>query len=115
MDDDNYLNPRALLKLLKTFPWTRDVYIGRPSLNRPIHASEPQPNNRTVGSLAASFVHWPLAPGAGPCGAGPCGGGAVEGSGGFSGFQIWLHPGVSGLVASPVILSLVLYEMGRLR
>ncbi|XP_059969040.1 beta-1,3-N-acetylglucosaminyltransferase manic fringe isoform X1 [Mesoplodon densirostris] len=47
VDDDNYLNPRALLKLLKTFPWTRDVYIGRPSLNRPIHASEPQPNNRT--------------------------------------------------------------------
>uniref|UniRef100_A0A8C0CWM7 Caspase recruitment domain-containing protein 10 n=1 Tax=Balaenoptera musculus TaxID=9771 RepID=A0A8C0CWM7_BALMU len=73
VDDDNYLNPRALLKLLKTFPWTRDVYIGRPSLNRPIHASEPQPNNRTVGSLSASFVHWPLAPGAGPCGAGPFG------------------------------------------
>ncbi|XP_029060898.1 beta-1,3-N-acetylglucosaminyltransferase manic fringe isoform X1 [Monodon monoceros] len=47
VDDDNYLNPRALLKLLKSFPWTRDVYIGRPSLNRPIHASEPQPNNRT--------------------------------------------------------------------
>ncbi|KAB0351384.1 hypothetical protein FD755_003146 [Muntiacus reevesi] len=47
VDDDNYLNPRALLKLLKTFPQTRDVYVGRPSLNRPIHASEPQPHNRT--------------------------------------------------------------------
>lgn len=49
MDDDNYVNPPALLKLLKTFSRTRDVYVGRPSLNRPIHASEPQPHNRTVG------------------------------------------------------------------
>ncbi|XP_057597606.1 beta-1,3-N-acetylglucosaminyltransferase manic fringe isoform X1 [Hippopotamus amphibius kiboko] len=47
VDDDNYLNPKALLKLLKTFPRTRDVYLGRPSLNRPIRASEPQPHNRT--------------------------------------------------------------------
>ncbi|EPY88378.1 beta-1,3-N-acetylglucosaminyltransferase manic fringe isoform 2 [Camelus ferus] len=47
VDDDNYLNPRALLKLLKAFPQTLDVYVGRPSLNRPIHASEPQPRNRT--------------------------------------------------------------------
>ena len=49
VDDDNYVNPRALLKLLKTFPQTRDVYLGRPSLNRPIRASEPRPHNRTVG------------------------------------------------------------------
>lgn len=48
MDDDNYVNPRALLKLLKAFPLTLDVYVGRPSLNRPIQASEPQPHNRTV-------------------------------------------------------------------
>ncbi|XP_036862912.2 beta-1,3-N-acetylglucosaminyltransferase manic fringe isoform X4 [Manis javanica] len=47
VDDDNYVNPPALLKLLKTFSRTRDVYVGRPSLNRPIHASEPQPHNRT--------------------------------------------------------------------
>ncbi|XP_046923172.1 beta-1,3-N-acetylglucosaminyltransferase manic fringe isoform X3 [Lynx rufus] len=47
VDDDNYVNPRALLKLLKTFPQTRDVYLGRPSLNRPIRASEPRPHNRT--------------------------------------------------------------------
>ena len=47
MDKDNYLNPRELLKLLKTFPQTRDVYVGRPSLNRPIHASESQPHNCT--------------------------------------------------------------------
>nr|XP_008541961.1 PREDICTED: beta-1,3-N-acetylglucosaminyltransferase manic fringe [Equus przewalskii] len=30
VDDDNYVNARALLKLLKAFPRTRDVYIGRP-------------------------------------------------------------------------------------
>uniref|UniRef100_A0A2K6FS82 O-fucosylpeptide 3-beta-N-acetylglucosaminyltransferase n=1 Tax=Propithecus coquereli TaxID=379532 RepID=A0A2K6FS82_PROCO len=47
VDDDNYVNPRALLQLLKAFPPTRDVYVGRPSLNRPIHAVEPQPRNRT--------------------------------------------------------------------
>lgn len=49
VDDDNYVNPRALLQLLKGFPQAGDVYVGRPSLNRPIHASEPQPRNRTVG------------------------------------------------------------------
>lgn len=47
MDDDNYVNPRALLQLLKGFPLDSDVYVGRPSLNRPIRASEPQPHNRT--------------------------------------------------------------------
>ncbi|XP_064224086.1 beta-1,3-N-acetylglucosaminyltransferase manic fringe isoform X1 [Aotus nancymaae] len=47
VDDDNYVNPRALLQLLRAFPLTRDVYVGRPSLNRPIHASEPQSHNRT--------------------------------------------------------------------
>ncbi|XP_016017204.2 beta-1,3-N-acetylglucosaminyltransferase manic fringe isoform X2 [Rousettus aegyptiacus] len=47
VDDDNYVNPKALLKLLKAFPPTLDVYVGRPSLNRPIHASEPRPHNRT--------------------------------------------------------------------
>uniref|UniRef100_U3DI56 Beta-1,3-N-acetylglucosaminyltransferase n=1 Tax=Callithrix jacchus TaxID=9483 RepID=U3DI56_CALJA len=47
VDDDNYVNPRALLQLLRAFPLAQDVYVGRPSLNRPIHASEPQPHNRT--------------------------------------------------------------------
>ncbi|KAK7796013.1 hypothetical protein U0070_014168 [Myodes glareolus] len=47
VDDDNYVNPRALLQLLKTFPRNRDVYVGKPSLNRPIHASELQSKNRT--------------------------------------------------------------------
>ncbi|XP_027623167.1 beta-1,3-N-acetylglucosaminyltransferase manic fringe isoform X2 [Tupaia chinensis] len=47
VDDDNYVNPGALLQLLSAFPRAQDVYVGRPSLNRPIHASEPQPRNRT--------------------------------------------------------------------
>ncbi|KAM4838485.1 beta-1,3-N-acetylglucosaminyltransferase manic fringe isoform X1 [Urocitellus parryii] len=47
VDDDNYVNPWALLRLLRAFPAALDVYVGRPSLNRPIHASEPQPRNRT--------------------------------------------------------------------
>lgn len=47
VDDDNYVNPKALLQLLKTFPQDRDVYVGKPSLNRPIHASELQSKNRT--------------------------------------------------------------------
>ncbi|XP_077024865.1 beta-1,3-N-acetylglucosaminyltransferase manic fringe isoform X3 [Tamandua tetradactyla] len=62
VDDDNYVNPRALLQLLATFPAARDVYVGRPSLNRPIHASEPQPSNRT------RLVHfWFATGGAGFC------------------------------------------------
>ncbi|XP_042549320.1 beta-1,3-N-acetylglucosaminyltransferase manic fringe [Dipodomys spectabilis] len=47
VDDDNYVNPRALLRLLAALPQARDVYVGRPSLNRPIRASEPLPHNRT--------------------------------------------------------------------
>ncbi|MBZ3872494.1 Beta-1,3-N-acetylglucosaminyltransferase manic fringe [Sciurus carolinensis] len=47
VDDDNYVNPWALLRLLRAFPTTLDVYVGRPSLNRPIRASEPQAPNRT--------------------------------------------------------------------
>ncbi|XP_051817795.1 beta-1,3-N-acetylglucosaminyltransferase manic fringe [Antechinus flavipes] len=47
LDDDNYLNPKALLKLLSSFSPTSDVYVGKPSLDRPIMASEPMPNNQT--------------------------------------------------------------------
>lgn len=65
VDDDNYVNARALLKLLRAFPQTLDVYVGRPSLNRPIHASEPQPHNRTVRPSPASWGpgHQPGQPG----------------------------------------------------
>ncbi|XP_017364384.1 beta-1,3-N-acetylglucosaminyltransferase manic fringe [Cebus imitator] len=63
VDDDNYVNPRALLQLLRAFPLARDVYVGRPSLNRPIHASEPQPHNRTVGPSLPPLPLGPLVPG----------------------------------------------------
>ncbi|NXK82105.1 MFNG acetylglucosaminyltransferase, partial [Amazona guildingii] len=47
LDDDNYLNPQALLKLLSSYSATWDIYLGKPSLNRPIRASETLPNNQT--------------------------------------------------------------------
>ncbi|XP_034544892.1 beta-1,3-N-acetylglucosaminyltransferase lunatic fringe-like [Notolabrus celidotus] len=40
VDDDNYLNVGSLLKLLSQYSHTQDVYIGRPSLERPIEATE---------------------------------------------------------------------------
>ncbi|KAK2817325.1 hypothetical protein Q5P01_025516 [Channa striata] len=40
VDDDNYLNVDALLRLLSQYGSTQDVYIGRPSLERPIEATE---------------------------------------------------------------------------
>ncbi|XP_075421728.1 beta-1,3-N-acetylglucosaminyltransferase lunatic fringe [Ascaphus truei] len=40
VDDDNYVHVRALVKLLSRYPHTQDVYIGKPSLDRPIQATE---------------------------------------------------------------------------
>lgn len=40
MDDDNYVNPESLLHLLSTFSSNQDVYLGRPSLDHPIEATE---------------------------------------------------------------------------
>ncbi|XP_047435156.1 beta-1,3-N-acetylglucosaminyltransferase lunatic fringe-like isoform X2 [Mugil cephalus] len=40
VDDDNYVNTGALLKLLSQYSHSQDVYIGRPSLERPIEATE---------------------------------------------------------------------------
>ncbi|NXL04116.1 MFNG acetylglucosaminyltransferase, partial [Mesembrinibis cayennensis] len=62
LDDDNYLNPRALLKLLSSYSATWDVYLGKPSLNRPIRASETLPNNQTK-----SVRFWFATGGAGFC------------------------------------------------
>uniref|UniRef100_H3A089 Beta-1,3-N-acetylglucosaminyltransferase n=1 Tax=Latimeria chalumnae TaxID=7897 RepID=H3A089_LATCH len=62
VDDDNYLNPHALVKTLSTYATVQDVYIGKPSLNRPIEASEPLPNNKT-----RSVYFWFATGGAGFC------------------------------------------------
>uniref|UniRef100_A0A8D1SWA0 LFNG O-fucosylpeptide 3-beta-N-acetylglucosaminyltransferase n=1 Tax=Sus scrofa TaxID=9823 RepID=A0A8D1SWA0_PIG len=40
VDDDNYVNVRALLRLLASYPHTQDIYLGKPSLDRPIQATE---------------------------------------------------------------------------
>ncbi|XP_030066137.1 beta-1,3-N-acetylglucosaminyltransferase manic fringe [Microcaecilia unicolor] len=62
LDDDNYLNPHVLLKVLSAYSPTWDIYIGKPSLNRPIEADEPLPNNQTK-----SVFFWFATGGAGFC------------------------------------------------
>lgn len=62
LDDDNYLNPEALLKLLSSYSAMKDVYVGKPSLNRPIRASETLPNNQMK-----SVRFWFATGGAGFC------------------------------------------------
>ncbi|NWU79842.1 MFNG acetylglucosaminyltransferase, partial [Onychorhynchus coronatus] len=62
LDDDNYLNPQALLKLLSSYSEMWDVYLGKPSLNRPIRAFETLPNNQTK-----SVRFWFATGGAGFC------------------------------------------------
>ncbi|KAM8843373.1 beta-1,3-N-acetylglucosaminyltransferase manic fringe isoform 2-T2 [Synchiropus picturatus] len=47
VDDDNYVNPKALLSLLAGFPQDGDVYVGKPSLDKPITAHELLEGNRT--------------------------------------------------------------------
>ncbi|XP_036170292.1 beta-1,3-N-acetylglucosaminyltransferase lunatic fringe [Myotis myotis] len=46
VDDDNYVNVWALLRLLAGYPHTQDVYIGKPSLDRPIQATERVSENK---------------------------------------------------------------------
>jgi len=48
LDDDNYLNPAALLGLLAAFPPDGHVYVGKPSLDRPLAAMERLEGNATV-------------------------------------------------------------------
>lgn len=47
VDDDNYVNPGALLSLLRSFPQDGDVYLGKPSLDKPISAHELLQGNDT--------------------------------------------------------------------
>ncbi|MGH0175962.1 UNVERIFIED_CONTAM: hypothetical protein FKN15_015053 [Acipenser sinensis] len=56
VDDDNYVLPHSLLSLLAAFPPDGDVYVGKPSLNRPIEAAEPLPNNQTCLCVSVSLV-----------------------------------------------------------
>lgn len=49
MDDDNYVNVKTLVKLLSNYPHTQDMYIGKPSLDRPIEATERLGDNKMVG------------------------------------------------------------------
>lgn len=48
MDDDNYVNVRTLVKLLSQYQHTQDMYIGKPSLDRPIEATERLGDNKMV-------------------------------------------------------------------
>ncbi|KAB0403459.1 hypothetical protein E2I00_001909 [Balaenoptera physalus] len=48
VDDDNYVNVRALLRLLASYPHTQDIYLGKPSLDRPIQATERVSESKVV-------------------------------------------------------------------
>ncbi|KYO20469.1 beta-1,3-N-acetylglucosaminyltransferase radical fringe [Alligator mississippiensis] len=62
VDDDNYVNPRALLRLLSAFSHSQDVYVGRPSLDHPMEAAD---HARSDGSTTVKF--WFATGGAGFC------------------------------------------------
>uniref|UniRef100_UPI0037E98DBA beta-1,3-N-acetylglucosaminyltransferase manic fringe n=1 Tax=Semicossyphus pulcher TaxID=241346 RepID=UPI0037E98DBA len=47
VDDDNYVNPEALLSLVSAFPQESDIYVGKPSLDKPITAHELLEGNAT--------------------------------------------------------------------
>jgi len=38
VDDDNYVNIVALVKLLRRYPHYEDWYLGKPSFDRPVNA-----------------------------------------------------------------------------
>ncbi|XP_017558695.1 beta-1,3-N-acetylglucosaminyltransferase lunatic fringe [Pygocentrus nattereri] len=46
VDDDNYVNMKTLVQLLSQYPHTQDMYIGKPSLDRPIEATERLGDNK---------------------------------------------------------------------
>ncbi|XP_076147499.1 beta-1,3-N-acetylglucosaminyltransferase manic fringe [Alosa pseudoharengus] len=62
VDDDNYLNPGALLSLLSAFPLDSDIYVGKPSLDRPMKAHELLEANKTK-----EVTFWFATGGAGFC------------------------------------------------
>ncbi|XP_078521115.1 beta-1,3-N-acetylglucosaminyltransferase lunatic fringe [Lissotriton helveticus] len=62
VDDDNYVNVKTLIKLLSAYPHTQDVYVGKPSLDRPIQATE-----RISESKTRPVNFWFATGGAGFC------------------------------------------------
>lgn len=62
VDDDNYVNMEALLKLLSQYQSFQDVYIGRPSIGRPIQATYD-----TEGAGKQQVEFWFATGGAGFC------------------------------------------------
>ncbi|XP_066531839.1 beta-1,3-N-acetylglucosaminyltransferase lunatic fringe [Hoplias malabaricus] len=46
VDDDNYINSKALVQLLSQYAHTQDMYVGKPSLDRPIEATERLGDNK---------------------------------------------------------------------
>ncbi|XP_077107519.1 beta-1,3-N-acetylglucosaminyltransferase radical fringe [Ranitomeya variabilis] len=62
LDDDNYLNLRALISLLSAFPHNTDVYVGRPSLDHPVETLD-----SVKGDGSTSLKFWFATGGAGFC------------------------------------------------
>lgn len=62
VDDDNYVNVKTLIKLLSRYSHTNDIYIGKPSLDRPIQATE-----RISESKTRPVNFWFATGGAGFC------------------------------------------------
>lgn len=57
VDDDNYVNVRTLVKFLSQYPHTQDMYVGKPSLDRPIEATERLGDNKMVrGGFSPRFL-----------------------------------------------------------
>lgn len=56
VDDDNYVNVRTLVKQLSQYPHTQDMYIGKPSLDRPIEATERLGDNKMVCRRISFFL-----------------------------------------------------------
>ncbi|XP_049716082.1 beta-1,3-N-acetylglucosaminyltransferase radical fringe isoform X3 [Elephas maximus indicus] len=56
VDDDNYVNLGSLLRLLASFSPSQDVYLGRPSLDHPIEATERAPGGGTVTTVKFWFA-----------------------------------------------------------
>ncbi|OXB61120.1 hypothetical protein ASZ78_013683, partial [Callipepla squamata] len=56
VDDDNYVNPRTLLRLLSAFSPSQDVYVGRPSLDHPIEAADHVQSDGSVSNFVVRRI-----------------------------------------------------------